>query len=563
MQTSEVFDVQKFSHVSLPGPTVTHTSFDMDPFTIISFGQKIFRTRVARHSLNPVWDEKLLFHVRRHESNFQIKFAIYDWDKMSANDYVGGASINVMDLINAAPKPDPKTGLYAPTEDGIHGMATFELPLARVEKDEDVKYGGKHAPVLTVEAKFTPYDALRQRFWRQLLEQYDTNDSNSLSQLELTSMLDSLGSTLTTQTIESWFSQIGKNPNDDDLTVDEAIKALEAEIMKPYSEKQYVQGGESLESGTATPADAHLELAAAASSMDNTGPKAPTASEDSLAKRPHGIPVPATVVDDSAVHETADKTEAVIKPVTMDKLDPVGGSMSSSSTPMEGSSSMSLTGGTPSSARREGSSDSLSLLSSGPEGSVERVIVLKSCPLCHMPRLSKKAEVDIVTHLAVCASQDWRRINSMVVGNFVTASQAHRKWYTRVITKISQGNYQLGANSANIIVQDRLTGELQEEKMQVYVRLGIRLLYKGAKSRMEGARVRRMLRNMSVKQGVKFDSPASAREIAPFIAFHNLNVDEILDPIDSFGECCGACCSIFQRSLLTWKASLSVASSQL
>ncbi|KAF8970603.1 hypothetical protein BDZ97DRAFT_2055155 [Flammula alnicola] len=46
----------------------------------------------------------------------------------------------------------------------------------------------------------------------------------------------------------------------------------------------------------------------------------------------------------------------------------------------------------------------------------------------------------------------------------------------------------LGANSANIIVQSRITGQLQEEKMQVYVRLGIRLLYKGATSRMEGAR---------------------------------------------------------------------------
>jgi hypothetical protein len=33
-------------------------------------------------------------------------------------------------------------------------------------------------------------------------------------------------------------------------------------------------------------------------------------------------------------------------------------------------------------------------------------------------------------------------------------------------------------NSANIIVQNRTTGQLEEEKMQVYVRLGIRLLYK-------------------------------------------------------------------------------------
>jgi phosphatidylserine decarboxylase len=43
-----------------------------------------------------------------------------------------------------------------------------------------------------------------------------------------------------------------------------------------------------------------------------------------------------------------------------------------------------------------------------------------------------------------------------------------------------------------------------------------------------------LLKSLSVKQGLKYDSPASAADILPFIAFHNLNVDEILDPLDSF-----------------------------
>jgi hypothetical protein len=47
---------------------------------------------------------------------------------------------------------------------------------------------------------------------------------------------------------------------------------------------------------------------------------------------------------------------------------------------------------------------------------------------------------------------------------------------------------------------------------------------------------RRLLKSMSIKQGVKFDSPESAREILPFIAFHNLNVDEMRDPLESFSE---------------------------
>ena len=53
--------------------------------------------------------------------------------------------------------------------------------------------------------------------------------------------------------------------------------------------------------------------------------------------------------------------------------------------------------------------------------------------------------MDIITHLAVCASGDWARIDRIVVGNFVTASQAQRKWYTRVISKVSSGDYRLGA----------------------------------------------------------------------------------------------------------------------
>jgi phosphatidylserine decarboxylase len=65
-------------------------SFDMDPFVVISFGKKVFRTRVIRHQLNPVWDEKLLFHVRRNENAFTIQFAVLDWDKVSFWSLIDG-----------------------------------------------------------------------------------------------------------------------------------------------------------------------------------------------------------------------------------------------------------------------------------------------------------------------------------------------------------------------------------------------------------------------------------------------------------------------------------------
>jgi phosphatidylserine decarboxylase len=112
----------------------------------------------------------------------------------------------------------------------------------------------------------------------------------------------------------------------------------------------------------------------------------------------------------------------------------------------------------------------------------EHVIEIRECPICHQPKLNKRSDANIITHIATCASQDWRQVNNIVMAGFVTSSQAQRKWYSKVITKISYGGYKLGANSANILVQDRLTGHINEERMSVYVRLGIRLLYKGLKS---------------------------------------------------------------------------------
>jgi phosphatidylserine decarboxylase len=169
---------------------------------------------------------------------------------------------------------------------------------------------------------------------------------------------------------------------------------------------------------------------------------------------------------------------------------------------------------------------------------VERLVNIKECPLCHKPRMNSKAELDIITHMGICSSTDPHAVNRIVVNEFVTASQAHRKWFTKVISKATKGAYRLGADSANIIVQDRLTGALQEERMASYVRLGMRLAYRGfgPGGGMEGARIRRMLESMSYKQGVKFESPASVREIQPFINFHNLDMSEVLDPVSSFSK---------------------------
>lgn len=134
--------------VSLSLLPVTRTGWDMDPFVVVSFGKKVFRTRVIRHSLNPNWDEKLLFHVRRYESAFNIQLTVLDWDKLSSNDHVADASINVAQLLEKAPKKDTQTGLYPADQDGTQdGMQDFVLQLST---DKEMPWESKHHPELRI-----------------------------------------------------------------------------------------------------------------------------------------------------------------------------------------------------------------------------------------------------------------------------------------------------------------------------------------------------------------------------------------------------------------------------
>ncbi|KAJ7634872.1 phosphatidylserine decarboxylase-domain-containing protein [Roridomyces roridus] len=576
---------------------MTRTSFDMDPFVVISFGKKVFRTRVIRHTLNPVWDEKLLFHVRRYELGYevgfvvllellltcpQVRLTVLDWDKLTSNDYIGEAAFTVGDLLADAPQPLPpspeeegegavpvlgssptdadmavrKRGtripLYAADESGDHPMKEFKRKLEiRADGGKEPVWESKHSPVITFRAKYQPYSLLRQRFWRQYLKQYDTDDTATLSHVEITSMLDSLGSTLTAGTVDSFFTRFGKDPHRDDLTVEEVIRCLETEVLRPNNERRRIDEDVSGGTGTGTslsaspsPAGASGELRLA--ELDFAGP---SLEVDFITGEPKGyVTEPAEMV----LLPAGDSIQAGHARL------PTSESSSDGDLEEESSGSPSATPASPPSNSlsppvptkknrfrrpryRKTQTSSIAtpsqVVSSGASSgdeSFERVINIKNCPLCHRPRLNSKAEVDIITHIAVCASQDWNILDRIVVSNFVTAHQAQRKFLTNIFSKISSGDYRLGANSANIIVQNRLTGQLEEEKMQVYVRLGIRLLYKGMKSRMEGGRARRLLKSLSIKQGLKYDSPESARDIPAFVEFHNLKVSEIRDPLSSF-----------------------------
>jgi len=410
----------------------------MDPFVVVSLGKKTFRTRHIRHCLNPVYDEKMLFQVLRHEQKYSLSFAVVDRDKFSSNDFVAETTYPLQEIIATQPTADPETGLYyftEPSEDqspqpGIVTSSTgsksrFRLPLSRSASGtslapspkrpelvhrtsakslrtvsgggeltgaedntlvppnpnrtistENIEYDlkpisiplplknkerweDKHKPELHFKVKYVPYPALRQQFWRHMLRQYDSDDSGMITRVELTTMLDTIGSTLHETTITSFFERFReKNGAEDvesaELTIDQAVICLEDQLT------------------------------------------------------------------------TLSKNQGPVDPES-DPPTPALGSRNPSMLSLQQQPVLGIAG-----------EDGHVLADEDPNGkSEEHVIQIRECPLCHQPRMNKRSEMDIVTHLATCASQDWRQVDKLVMGGFVTSSQAQRKWYSKVSQQCS------------------------------------------------------------------------------------------------------------------------------
>ncbi|KAI9295296.1 hypothetical protein K502DRAFT_324429 [Neoconidiobolus thromboides FSU 785] len=376
----------------------TGTTFDMDPFVVVSFGSTTSKTSTIRHNLNPVWNERLVFQVTPENQSFSIKFSVYDYDKFSNNDFVGSANIPFNTILAASSLSSEPTETPEVTDVTASIGRAFPLPIELTSSFLKERFMSQ----LLIRAQFVPFEQVRRDFWVALTKTYDADENGNMNKTEISTMLASLDVNINEEDINKFFTRFGKDNDKDELTFSELSDCLE------------------------------------------------------------------------------------------------------------------------------------DLVTHAGEGSPEQLFKLEACPICRKKIGNLNHDLNVVSHIAVCASKDPSKVDRIVMGNFITEAHAQRKWFTKIAKYVGYGEYKVGENNANILVQDRETGEMIEEKMPTYIKLGIRLLYKGSISPAENSHIKRILYSMSVKQGKKFNDPNSVKEIEPFIEFHKLSREEILDPLETF-----------------------------
>eukprot|EP00127_Corallochytrium_limacisporum_P005192 Clim_evm9s201 gene=Clim_evmTU9s201 len=195
---------------------------------------------------------------------------------------------------------------------------------------------------------------------------------------------------------------------------------------------------------------------------------------------------------------------------------------------------------------------------SGPSdavGALRAVGLLRRCPLCWdaMPADS----LDMIIHMTTCLDHvseeegrdhdrsdtvgrtgsssdssalhdDRTGINQFIVGGLLTEAYASRGWLRRLGSYLTIGKYELGSVSGNVLVLDRVTGKLEEEKMPTYIRLSLIYSYQSTLTRGIARRqtILNMLESTTQKQGAKFNTPGSAKSISGFIKYYGLDITE-------------------------------------
>ena len=145
------------------------------------------------------------------EEKYLVNFHLLDWDRATSNDHIGDVSLPLQDLIGDGGPKKNAAGFYETNKEGkLLGDDFVERRLQITVEGKDEKEPVGDGPTLLIRTKFTPYEALRQQFWRTFLRQYDIDEDGSISDLELQASLDSLGSTLSKTTVAEFFTRFGK-----------------------------------------------------------------------------------------------------------------------------------------------------------------------------------------------------------------------------------------------------------------------------------------------------------------------------------------------------------------
>eukprot|EP00002_Diphylleia_rotans_P040844 TRINITY_DN9798_c0_g2_i4.p1 TRINITY_DN9798_c0_g2~~TRINITY_DN9798_c0_g2_i4.p1 ORF type:complete len:435 (+),score=77.62 TRINITY_DN9798_c0_g2_i4:146-1450(+) len=159
-------------------------------------------------------------------------------------------------------------------------------------------------------------------------------------------------------------------------------------------------------------------------------------------------------------------------------------------------------------------------------------IVLQRDPITNEP-VSSNGDETLARMVAYVDADD---DTDIIVSRFLSEEHATKGWLSRIVAGTSYREQDICDQSEFVMYMDRSTGEVKQELIPTYIKLSMRIMYSNllGKLRTDAKRVQKLLAHMTRNLGRKYDSPKSKKQIQPFIRYHKLDMDEVLEPVESF-----------------------------
>lgn len=153
----------------------------------------------------------------------KVIFSVYDYETVSSNEQIGSVEVGIKELLSVSKKPEPV--LHVPTFFSLSELVLkLKLRPGLVSSVDTT---------LRLRIGFVPYKDIRRNFWLTLAKTFDADGSSQLSSVELTALLDAIGSTYSNDSIKSIlaFGEFDEKLGENSISFESFYKVMEESLM--------------------------------------------------------------------------------------------------------------------------------------------------------------------------------------------------------------------------------------------------------------------------------------------------------------------------------------------
>jgi phosphatidylserine decarboxylase len=224
-----------------------------EAYVEVSWANRTYRTKVAGGA-TPKWEQKVFFWgTFPAQDSWFLSCSVFDRDVASKDDFIGAYFTPLVQAVNSEGKTMELRG---------------EL-VRKVGRDRDLTKGVP-APaqedsrgVLYLEVKATSKEEAQERFFKQVLEEFDRDENKRLSREEFECMLVALDVTLSDRQVEELWNMADQDRSGE-ITADEAVPLFHGLLFQSQEIADRVlyfleNGSKGLEKSMMAPAKRHKD----------------------------------------------------------------------------------------------------------------------------------------------------------------------------------------------------------------------------------------------------------------------------------------------------------------